>query len=59
MNNINRNLYIIGVLFAIIWAVGFFIYNVGNTIHVFLVLMITTYLILLKRGNNQIDNIKK
>jgi hypothetical protein len=43
-------LYIITVILVLGWAVGFFVFNMGNLIHVLLVIAIITVLLRIIRG---------
>lgn len=43
-------LYIIAVILIIIWALGFFAYNVGGVIHILLVIAIIAVILRVMRG---------
>jgi len=43
-------LYIIAVILIIIWALGFFAYNVGGVIHILLVIAIIAVILRVIRG---------
>ena len=43
-------LYVIAVILIIIWALGFFAYNVGSVIHILLVIAIVAILLRVIRG---------
>jgi hypothetical protein len=45
-------LYLIAVILIIIWAAGFFAYNVGGVIHILLVIAIVAILLRVIRGNS-------
>ena len=47
-------LYAIAVILIIIWALGFFAYNVGGVIHVLLVIAIVAILLRVIRGGSTI-----
>ena len=47
-------LYAIAVILIIIWALGFFAYNVGSVIHVLLVLAIVAILLRVIRGGSPV-----
>ena len=44
-------LYIIAVILVIFWALGFFVYSVGNIIHLLLVIAVVAILLRLIRGD--------
>lgn len=44
-------LYLIAVILVIAWAVGFFAFNVGNLIHILLVIAIIAIIFRLIRGS--------
>ncbi|MES2565860.1 MAG: lmo0937 family membrane protein [Bacteroidota bacterium] len=52
MYSISNILYYLAILFGGIWAVGFFIYNSGNIIHVFLALSIIALILRIIRGRD-------
>lgn len=56
MYSISNLLYYIAILLGGIWGVGFFIYNAGNSIHVFLVLAIIAFIMRLIRGKDSKDS---
>jgi hypothetical protein len=45
-------LYVIAVILIIIWALGFFAYNVGSVIHILLVIAIVAILLRVIRGGS-------
>jgi len=45
-------LYAIAVILIIIWALGFFAYNVGSVIHILLVIAIVVVLLRVIRGGS-------
>jgi uncharacterized protein (DUF58 family) len=45
-------LYTIAVILIIFWAIGFFIYNVGNIIHVLFVLALLAALVSVIKGRS-------
>jgi hypothetical protein len=47
-------LYAIAVILVIIWALGFFAYNVGSVIHILLVIAIVAILLRVIRGGSAI-----
>ncbi|MFN0047575.1 MAG: lmo0937 family membrane protein [Cytophagales bacterium] len=47
----NSILYIIAVVMLIGWIFGFFVYSVGNLIHILLVLAVISILFSIIRGN--------
>jgi len=47
-------LYAIAVILIIIWALGFFAYNVGSVIHILLVIAIVAILLRVIRGGSPI-----
>ena len=47
-------LYLIAVILIIIWALGFFAYNVGGVVHILLVLAIVAILLRVIRGGSTI-----
>jgi hypothetical protein len=47
MNNL---LYLIAVILIISWALGFFVYNTGNLIHILLVIAIVAILLRIISG---------
>lgn len=51
MNNL---LYIIAVILVIFWALGFFAYNVGNIIHLLLVIAAIAVLLRIIRGRKPV-----
>jgi len=52
MYSISRTLYFIAILMGGIWAIGFFLYNAGNVIHVFLIIAIMAILMRIVRGKD-------
>ena len=44
-SNTGSALYVIAALLIIAWAIGFFFYNVGSTIHIFLVMALLSILV--------------
>lgn len=52
MYSISRTLYFIAILMGGIWAIGFFLYNAGDVIHVFLVISIMAILMRIVRGKD-------
>ena len=52
MYSISRTLYFIAILMGGIWAIGFFVYNAGNVIHVFLIISIMAILMRIVRGKD-------
>lgn len=48
----SNTLYFIAILMGGIWAAGFFIYNAGNVIHVFLVIAIAALFMRIIRGRD-------
>lgn len=49
MNNL---LYTIAVILVLLWAIGFFAYNVGSIIHILLIIAIVAVLLRLIQGKN-------
>ncbi|HAH25298.1 MAG: lmo0937 family membrane protein [Methylococcaceae bacterium] len=47
-------LYVIAVILIIIWALGFFAYNVGSVIHILLVIAIVAILLRVIRGGSAV-----
>ncbi|HEY3370881.1 MAG TPA: lmo0937 family membrane protein [Prolixibacteraceae bacterium] len=47
-------LYAIAVILIIIWALGFFAYNVGSVIHILLVIAIVAILLRVIRGGTAV-----
>ncbi|MGE5393419.1 MAG: lmo0937 family membrane protein [Candidatus Saccharibacteria bacterium] len=47
-------LYVIAVILIIIWALGFFAYNVGSVIHILLVVAIIAILLRVIRGGSAV-----
>ena len=47
-------LYAIAVILIIIWALGFFAYNVGSVIHILLVIAIVAILLRVIRGGSAV-----
>jgi hypothetical protein len=47
-------LYAIAVILIIIWALGFFAYNVGSVIHILLVIAIVAILLRVIRGGSPV-----
>ena len=47
-------LYLIAVILIIIWALGFFAYNVGSVVHILLVLAIVAILLRVIRGGSTV-----
>lgn len=45
-----NTLYLIAIVFLILWATGYFAFNVGYVIHVLLAIAIITFLLGLIRG---------
>ncbi len=45
-------LYVVAVILIIAWALGFFVYNLGNLIHVLLVIAIIAILLRIIKGKN-------
>jgi hypothetical protein len=45
-------LYAIAVILLIIWALGFFAYNLGSVIHILLVIAIIAIILRVIRGGN-------
>lgn len=45
-------LYVVAVILIIAWAFGFFVYNLGNLIHVLFVIAINAILLRIIKGNN-------
>ncbi|TDD96138.1 lmo0937 family membrane protein [Flavobacterium cellulosilyticum] len=43
-------LYTIAVILVLLWAIGFFVYNVGSLIHILLVIAVIAILLKLIRG---------
>ena len=52
MYSTSNTLYFIAILMGGIWATGFFIYNAGNVIHVFLVIATIALLMRILRGKD-------
>lgn len=52
MYSFSNMLYYVAILFGCIWAIGFFIYNAGNIIHVFLAISILSLLLRIIRGRD-------
>ena len=46
-------LYTIAVVLVILWALGFFVYNVGSLIHILLVIAIIAVLFRMNRGKEE------
>lgn len=51
MNNL---LYTIAVILVILWALGFFVYSLGNIIHLLLVIAIIAILLRIIKGNKPV-----
>ncbi len=58
-NSINKNknimsnlLYLLAVILIISWALGFFVYNTGNLIHILLVIAVVAILLRIISGKN-------
>lgn len=49
MNNL---LYTIAIILIVLWAIGFFAYNLGSVIHILLVIAAASILIRLIQGRN-------
>lgn len=47
-------LYAIAVILIIIWALGFFAYNIGSVIHILLVIAIVAILLRVIRGGSAV-----
>lgn len=47
-------LYAVAVILIIIWALGFFAYNVGSVIHILLVIAIVAILLRVIRGGTAV-----
>lgn len=47
-------LYTVAVILVILWALGFFVYSLGNIIHILLVIAIVAILLRLIKGNKPI-----
>ena len=45
-------LYTIAVILVILWALGFFIYNLGSLIHILLVIAVVAILLRLIKGKD-------
>ncbi len=52
MYSFSNLLYFIGILSGAIWAIGFFIYNSGNVIHIFLAISVITIIMRIIRGRD-------
>lgn len=52
MNNL---LYLIAVILIVLWAVGYYTYNVGSMIHILLVLAIMAILLRVIKGRDKSD----
>ncbi len=52
MYTTSNTLYFIAILMGGIWATGFFIYNAGNIIHVFLIVAVIALLLRILRGKD-------
>lgn len=52
MYTTSNTLYFIAILMGGIWGIGFFIYNAGNIIHVFLVIAAVALLLRILRGKD-------
>lgn len=48
-------LYLVTVVMIILWAIGFFAYNVGSIIHVLLLLALIAFLARIMSGNNSVN----
>ncbi len=46
-------LYTVAVIMIILWAIGFFAYNVGAIIHILLVIAIISFLVRVFSGSSQ------
>jgi len=44
-------LYIIAIVLIILWATGFFVFNLGSVIHILLIIAIIAVLLQIIRGN--------
>ena len=44
-------LYIIAIVLIILWAAGFFVFNLGSVIHILLIIAIIAVLLRIIRGN--------
>lgn len=44
-------LYIIAIVLIILWATGFFVFNLGSVIHILLIIAIIAVLLRIIRGN--------
>ena len=53
-NIMGNLLYTIAVILIIIWALGFFAYNVGSVIHILLVIAIVAILLRVIRGGSPV-----
>ena len=48
-----NTLYIIAVIMVVIWAIGFFAYNVGGLLHILLIIAIVSILYnILRKGHH-------
>lgn len=52
MYSISNLLYFIAILSGGIWAIGFFVYNSGNIIHIFLAIAIIALILRIIRGKD-------
>ncbi|MBC7695649.1 MAG: lmo0937 family membrane protein [Burkholderiales bacterium] len=52
MYSFSNLLYFIGILSGAIWAIGFFIYNSGNVIHIFLAISVIAIILRIIRGRD-------
>lgn len=43
-------LYTIAILLVVLWALGFFVYNIGNIIHLLLLIAVITIILQLIKG---------
>lgn len=55
MYSTSSTLYFIAILMGGIWATGFFVYNAGNVIHVFLVISVIALFMRIIRGKDSKD----
>jgi predicted ferric reductase len=53
-NTMGNLLYTIAVILIIIWAIGFFAYNLGSIIHILLVIAIIAIILRIIKGNKPV-----
>lgn len=51
-------LYLVTIVMIVLWAIGFFAYNVGAIIHILLLLALIAFLVRVMTGNENINKYK-